>query len=256
MSAVNEVNVKDLGLAELVDRIGLGATSLGPGQHAAKLARSLHSGRIAVVLREAIVSGRIPVGTPFVEARLAEELSVSRGPIRSVLAVLEGEGLVETKRNGRMIVSGFGADDVRDLFEVRFSLESQAIRWGTDRGGDLADVEAAYGEIVKEGNSTPRLVDLDVNFHRSLVMFSGSRFLTRSWLALAPLIHAVITIGNRRLVERDPRSNFARIVDSHLRLVESLREGDADAAAGMLARQFDLTKSMFGASDAGSSSPE
>jgi DNA-binding GntR family transcriptional regulator len=218
---------------------------VGQSQHSTKLARSLHSGRVANLLREAIVDGTLAAGTPLVEARVAEELAVSRGPVRNALHVLEGEGLVETRPNGRMVVSGFRHEDVDDLLRVRFELEALAIRWGIERDASLERVLHAFREIEAEGTSSRRLVELDVTFHRAVVELGDSRFLLSSWLALAPVIEAVITIGNRRLETKDPESNYARIVDSHRRLVAALETRDAEAAVASLGEQFGFTGSMF-----------
>jgi GntR family transcriptional regulator of gluconate operon len=222
---------------------GLGAVSAG--QHGAKFARSVYSGRVAGYLREAIIGGDLSAGVPLVEVRLAEQLSVSRGPIRSALHALEGEGLVHTLPNGRTVSGGFDEDDLTDLFRARFEIESSAIRWGIAARNDATAVKAAFEAIRSEGSSTPRLVDLDVNFHRALVEFSGSRFLAQAWLAIAPVIQAVITIGNRQLAAQDPASNFARIVDSHRALCEAVLAHKAKAATQMLEDQFRLTSSMF-----------
>jgi DNA-binding GntR family transcriptional regulator len=222
----------------------------GGGQHAQKLARSLFSGPIAGSLRESIIGGTLAEGTPLVEARLAEQLGVSRGPVRSALHALEGEGLVRTRSNGRMVVAGFGADDVRDLFEVRLTLESTAVRWAVRDGYDPAPVLAIFDAMRAEGTSTVHLVDLDIEFHQSLVELSGSRFLRQSWMALAPVLHAVITLGNRTLAERDPRKNFTRIIKSHDAIVGQLVKGDADAVVASLAAQFELTGSMMPVRDA------
>lgn len=224
----------------------LALPAAGSGHHATKLARSVYSGQIAGQLRVAIIGGALIAGSPLTEMRLAEQLSVSRGPIRSALHALEGEGLVRTMRNGRMQVVGFDEGDLRDLFAVRFELESLGIRWGVERAGDVGLVERAFARIEAEGASTPHLVDVDVDFHRALVELSGSRFLVQSWLALAPVISAVIAIGNSELVTRDPRSNFTRIVRSHGVLVEAVAAQDAVVATALLADQFELTKSMFG----------
>lgn len=215
------------------------------GQHATKLRRSLHSGRLATALRDAIVDGTLPTGTPLVEARLADELQVSRGPVRSALHVLEGEGLARTQPNGRMVVAGLTREDVRDLLDVRYEIETLAIRWGLERGADTAPIEQAFRDLADEPATTERLVELDITFHRALVELSGSRFLLRSWLAIAPVLQSVITIGNRRLGVHDPETHLARIVDAHTALMEALRVGDVDAAAQRLADQFALTQSMF-----------
>jgi GntR family transcriptional regulator of gluconate operon len=221
----------------------LGGTA--PGQHARKLARSVYTGSIAALLREGIISGTLADGAPLAEVRLAQQLSVSRGPVRNALQVLEGEGLVATLANGRTVVVGFGEGDLRDLFDARFALESTAVRWGVERGRPLDDVLKSFEEMKAEGTSTPRLVDLDVDFHGALVELSGSRFLTQAWLALAPVIHTVITLGNRSLAEQDPERNFMRIIDSHEVIVNSLVHGDADEVVSSLATQFDFTQHVF-----------
>jgi DNA-binding FadR family transcriptional regulator len=93
-------------------------------------------------------------------------------------------------------------------------------------------------------------VDLDIEFHRTLVEISASRFLVQAWLALAPGIHTVITVGNRRLAVRDPRFHYERIVASHRPLVDAIAALDAEQATALLGEQFGFTKSMFTA-DAG-----
>ena len=223
---------------------GIDLAPSAQGQHSAKLARSLHAGRIADGLREVIISGQLSPRTALTETRLSEQLGVSRGPVRSALTVLEGEGLVETKTNGRMVVVGFDRRDLEDLFDTRYLLEAEAIRLLLKRRSDLDPIARAFDAIKAEGNSTTRLPGVDLSFHRAIVESSGSRFLTRAWLTLAPVIQAAITIGNRHLAEQDPELNFARIVDSHKSLLDALRTGEAATGQGALERQFSFSKSM------------
>jgi DNA-binding GntR family transcriptional regulator len=221
-------------------------TELGSaGQHSVKLARSVYSGRIARALREAIVDGALPAGTPLVENQLAAELAVSRGPVRSALQVLQGEGLVETLPNGRMVTMRFGPEDLRDLLAIRLELESSAVRRGTAVRAEVAPITAAFEAIRREGASTERLVELDIAFHRRIVEFGGSRFLLSAWLALAPVIQAVIAIGNRRLAREDPTSNYLRILAAHERVLEPLARYEADAVIDVLAEQFSITRAQF-----------
>jgi DNA-binding GntR family transcriptional regulator len=210
-----------------------------------KLARSLYSGRIARLLRESIVEGELPAGTPLVETQLASELSVSRGPVRSALQVLQSEGLVETRANGRMITVRFGAEDLTDLLAVRHELESSAVRRGSALGGDVEPVRAAFEAFKQEGATTERLVELDIAFHRALVEFGGSRFLLSAWLALAPVLQAVITIGNRRLARQDPALHYTRIIAAHEPILEPLGRADPEPVVRMLAEQFEFTRSQF-----------
>ena len=216
----------------------------GQGQYAAKFARSLYSGRVAAYLRESIVDGTFERGAPLAEARLAEVLDVSRGPVRSALQALEAEGLAETQSNGRVTSAGFDDIDLEDVFRVRYELESTAIDWGLQVGADIRPLREAFAALEAEGASTPHLVELDIAFHRAWMELSGSRFLVQAWRAIAPVIQAVITIGNRELSARNPDSNFRRIVDSHRVMIDAVEARDGAAARRLLRDQFDLTRSM------------
>lgn len=223
----------------------LKGTKPQPGQHGQKLARSLYSGSIVSLLRERIISGAIPPGTPLAEARLAQELSVSRGPVRNALQVLEGDGLVSTLPNGRMVVNGFDAADLRDLFDTRYILESAAGERAIANQADPAPLAAAFEAMVAEGTSTAGLVDLDIAFHVALLDLAGSRFLTHAWLASGSVIHAVITITNRHLAAEDPESNFSRIVEAHRQLLDAIEAGDGDVFNERLKEHYAFSESMF-----------
>jgi DNA-binding GntR family transcriptional regulator len=159
--------------------------------------------------------------------------------------VLEGEGLVRKRSNGRAESAGFGADDLRDLLAVRYELESRAASWGISARQNVTPVSDAFEAIERAGVSTPRLVDLDLAFHSALVEFSGSRFLVQAWLAIAPVIQAVVTFGNEKLAAQDPESNFARIVETHRALVDAVTTYDAAKTRQMLSAEFELTRSIF-----------
>lgn len=236
---------QDLGLTVARDWQPPGSVE-APGRHSRELSRSVYSGSVTAALREAIISGQLAAGAPLVERQLAAQFGLSRGPVRSALAVLEGEGLVTTLPNGRTVAARFDLADVSDLLAVRYHLESTALEWGAQRQAALEPVEQVLEEMEAEGTSNQRLVDLDIHFHQLLLELSGSRFLLQSWLAIAPVLHTVITIGNRELKGRDPESNFHRIIDSHRRIVTPLRAGDHQGAIAHLAEQFKFTGSMFG----------
>jgi DNA-binding GntR family transcriptional regulator len=220
---------------------------LGPRRrHRVRLDRSIHAARVLRRLREAIVSGELPSGGRLIEARLAEEMGVSRGPVRSALHVLESEGLVESLPNGRTVVVGLSDEDLDDLLSVRFELESLAVRQGIESGASPRGIREAFMAMEREAGVTPHLDELDMEFHRALVEFSGSKSLLRSWNAMAPLLQTVITIGNAELHRADPGSDFRRILGYHRPLVAAIERGDVEQARDQLARQsFVVARSMF-----------
>lgn len=79
-------------------------------------------------LKAAIVGLRLAPGDPLREAALAEQLGVSKTPIREALTRLEQEGLVETTSFKGAVVSGYSRQDLLEIYELRELLESAAVR--------------------------------------------------------------------------------------------------------------------------------
>ncbi|MBD8027108.1 GntR family transcriptional regulator [Ureibacillus sp. Re31] len=78
-------------------------------------------------LRDQILSGKIEPNTKLTEEKLAEELGISRTPIRSAIAKLEQEGLIKNKR-----IFSPTQTDIRNIFQVRILLEGFAARYCAD----------------------------------------------------------------------------------------------------------------------------
>ncbi len=82
---------------------------------------------VVETLREKILSGEIKAGQPLRQAALAEELNVSRIPIREALLQLEGEGLVAFEPHKGATATELNADQVDELFELRAMLEADLL---------------------------------------------------------------------------------------------------------------------------------
>jgi DNA-binding GntR family transcriptional regulator len=96
------------------------------------LGRASVEQRAAQALRELIVSGKLPEGTPLVQRELAERLGVSQTPIRHALIELERTGLVEVGGTGRALVRRLTREDLEELFAARYGLEGLAARLGAE----------------------------------------------------------------------------------------------------------------------------
>jgi DNA-binding GntR family transcriptional regulator len=84
--------------------------------------------RVADPLRQAIVEGALRPGEPLSENRLASEYGVSRTPVREALRLLMEEGLVEMLPGRKVRVAVPRAADVREVYDIRCVLESEAVR--------------------------------------------------------------------------------------------------------------------------------
>jgi len=78
---------------------------------------------VTIALRDAILSGELPPGEPLPQERLAEQLRVSRIPLRDALRRLEGEGLVRIGARRGAQVASLSPDDVREIYEIRIGIE-------------------------------------------------------------------------------------------------------------------------------------
>lgn len=83
---------------------------------------------IAEALREAIIQGKLTPDQPLRQELLAQHFSVSRIPLREALRQLESEGWIVFQTNRGARVSGMSASEVREIYEIRASLECTALK--------------------------------------------------------------------------------------------------------------------------------
>jgi DNA-binding GntR family transcriptional regulator len=87
-------------------------------------------------LKSAIVDLRLAPGDPLREATLADQLGVSKTPIREALTRLEQEGLVETTSFKGAVVTGYSRQDLLEIYELRELLENAAARTAAESMAD------------------------------------------------------------------------------------------------------------------------
>lgn len=93
-------------------------------------------------LRECILDGRLPPGTKLSQATLAEQLGVSRTPLREVLRMLQEEGLVTSEPNQRMLVAGLDPVELDSDYAARILIGALALLMTADGFGSTRRREA------------------------------------------------------------------------------------------------------------------
>ncbi len=120
-------------------------------------------------LREAIIQGRLKPGERLMEMQLADEMGVSRTPVREAIRKLELEGFVVMIPRKGAYVAGISVKDIVDIFEVRASLEALAAGLAAERITDeeLEELERSLVQIseVNEKQDIDAIVETDVCFH-------------------------------------------------------------------------------------------
>lgn len=143
-----------------------------------------HATRALIALRRRILSGELSGGTRLYEVPLAEDLEISRTPVREAMSRLVEEGLLERARNGGFVVRSFGIADVIDAIELRGVMEGTAARLAAERGvrpDDLAHIrdtvkklDACFG--LEPGDVQFELYsELNARFHEQLARLCRSK---------------------------------------------------------------------------------
>lgn len=132
-------------------------------------------------IREGIIEGRYQTGDSLVETKLAEELGVSRTPIREALKQLELEDLAEAIPNRGVIVKGISREDIDDIFTIRYLLEGLSAFWAAQRikPPQLEKLSELIElmELYTRRNDSLNLTRLDTEFHQVIFDASNSRTL-------------------------------------------------------------------------------
>lgn len=128
---------------------------------------------VVEVLRERILSGDIEAGKPLRQSALANELNVSRIPIREALLQLEAEGLVKFEAHKGATAAGLSSEQVLELFELRALIEpdllAKSIVNMTDEHIDNAQaILSQLEESFHHSNASNLWSDLNTKFHSSL----------------------------------------------------------------------------------------
>jgi DNA-binding GntR family transcriptional regulator len=148
-------------------------------------------------LRDAIIAHELEPGRRLAEDDLANQMGVSRGPVREALARLEREGLVVIERHKGARIASWGKSDVEEIFSLRLVLEQLAIEWACKNAtvSDIAALESPIKEFRKlsERQRTIKAVcELDIEFHTAMFNASHHDRLYRAWEILRSQIHSFL----------------------------------------------------------------
>lgn len=195
----------------------------------------------ARALRELILEGSIPAGSRLGQDELAERLGVSRTPLRTALAELSREGLVEYSSHRGYWVRGFNSTDITSVFEVRANLEALACQLAA-RNGLPAERIAWLEQRLEDGDrilSAGKLLPeklapyrrMNVDFHSAIIEASAN-----PWVAdFVNRCHNVPMASDRIFLwgEQD-FPVIHRSHDDHHRILNAIASRDGDRAAALM----------------------
>jgi phosphonate utilization transcriptional regulator len=184
-------------------------------------------------LERRILAGELEPGDKLNEADIAEQLSVSRGPVREAFRALEQAGLVRTEKNRGVFVRHVSLDEAGEIYEVRGGLDQMIGRLVAERirPVQLRRLRAQVKKMQSAARtrSVEAYYPLNVQFHDLLAQFTGNRALLATYRRLVNELH----LYRRETLSRNAES-FRISAREHAAIVEAIARGDAKGAGELL----------------------
>jgi DNA-binding GntR family transcriptional regulator len=184
---------------------------------------------IANALRNAILQGRYKANQPLRQDHIAEELGVSKIPLREALVQLKAEGLVSFMPNRGAVVTELSAKEVDEIFTMRIALETQALERAIPNLSPADFIRAkSVLEILEKEEDRTQWSELNWEFHATLYQASQMPRLLHTIEMLHNNVARYLIIYLGRLSAQDISQK------EHLAIFNSCQKRNIDAAAKQL----------------------
>lgn len=183
---------------------------------------------VCETLRDAIRKGVLKPGERLMEIQLAEELGVSRTPVREAIRKLELEGYVIMMPRRGTYVANLSIRDVNEVFEIRMCLESLASGLAAERITEeelesLQRLLVQIGEYMERGDMD-KIVETDMEFHDLLYQAS------RNTCLVGIIFNLREQLTRFRTKSMSFPGRLAATLEEHRNIVEAIAQGDVKAA--------------------------
>ncbi len=186
-----------------------------------------------------IVSKKLRPGQKIVQEQLAEQLGISRTPLRDALQMLEAELLVESIPRRGVIVRKFSNREIIEIYDCRIALESTAIQLFTDKASQsqidllrrLMEPFESLSDIDEK-----KYQGADSQFHNTIIKNCGNRFLYQLFQK-GNLLICIDSIG----LVRPPQETL----QEHLDIVTAIHQRDGGKAVDLLREHLEKSKRLI-----------
>lgn len=185
-------------------------------------------------VREAILDGDLGIGEHIVESTLAEQLGVSRAPVREALSALERDGLITLIPRRGYFVAEFSPSDIEEVYDLRTILELGALPFVIEQltSEDIADFQAlidVFDQAVKTGQMRSEIVNIDLSFHGLICRKANNSRLFSAWRSMR--LQTGMLIG---LTSQTKYDYPEQPVEFHQRILDAIIDKDLDLATSLL----------------------
>jgi len=209
-----------------------GSTLAGTSRDGVSLGRITQRttpGSVALVIRNAILEGRLKPGSQLRETHLAADLGVSRAPLREALGLLAEEGLVDKIPYRGAFVAEVTQESIAEIASLRKRLEPYAIELALPhlRGSTRILEDMALGA---DDNDPAATIDAHMAFHRAFYELSGHQLLLDLWKGWEAQLQLFFSADHQLFAD------LHDMVADHQRLLSIIDTGDLDAITAEIDR--------------------
>jgi len=185
---------------------------------------------VAEIIREAILNGSMRPGTPVVEMALAEQLNVSRAPVREAIQILEADGLIESEPYKGKRVKPLTLKEVEELYSLREQFEAFAVRRVVERRVDVSALRTHSDAMfaAAERGDFVALNTADEAFHRTLIRLADHKLMLGFWDNLNLRIRQIMALRNS--ANRD----LSAVARNHPPIINAIEKQDMILAISLI----------------------
>lgn len=195
-------------------------------------------------LRDLILNGLVDENEVLTEAGLGTRLGVSRTPVREALARLESEGLIESAGLRGKRVKRFSAEEIRELFWLRMTIEGATVAELAKRKLNRDELKTLDGYLEQQrqaakANDLAKFLEIDHHFHAALVQCLGYE---RVATMLQGLRYTFDLISLKPTYQHASRTK--EVLEEHSAILKALKQNDAKAARQAMDKHLERTQQL------------
>ena len=193
-------------------------------------------------LRSSILTNRLTSDVVYNEKGLAEQLGISRTPVREALLELSSQGLVSFLPRKGVVVNKFTRKDIEEIFELRYVIEMASVKktcltWSADDLSCLEQCLKNQKQLLTHGENPIAFMDIDRDFHVGISRLTGNGRL----VAIIQNIRDILQLmGVRALTAR---GRMKEVIVEHSNILEAIKKRDVEEALLYMTVHLDQSKS-------------
>jgi len=194
-------------------------------------------------IHDSILSGHLTVDVVYKEKNIAEDLGISRTPVREALLALSAEGLITFLPRKGLVVNKFSEQDIEEIFEIREAIELISVKklcrnYNSLDFSNLRGVFEKHKECLREQSEATDFMELDRKFHMAISNLVGNSQITS---IMSNVRDKIQLMGLRAL---SGAGRMEEVLDEHEKILEAVEKGWEKKALAHMEYHLNRSKEM------------